>query len=447
MTSAILLSCAAVLTLGACSDPPSEPQRPNVVLIIIDTLRADSLSSYGNPYNPSPALSRLSEGGVQFDSVLAQASWTLPSVGSMLTSRAPRTIGLYDELSVLLEDTSTLGMILQGAGYRTFGATANPNLNTRSGLSRGFDEYVDSVVVFALGQATVPEGSTQYKRGAELHSASDIFGKALDFVDRNPGDAPTFLQLNVMEVHEHNYPIMLRDEYDFGFKKSRNTNYLRRVRQVTDDMERFVIELRSRAGWEDTLFCIVSDHGEGLWDHPTVPHSAGHGGLLYESQVSVPWIMFNDSWTPARGRIAQDVRLLEFLPTLLDYVGVAAPSDLEGVSLLPLIEGEVESAPLPAVMVTETTFRNFWKISARGANWQYVHNRDKSEGVLEHELQARGARPNGEMTDEGQAHPKEMARLRRFIDDWERAHAVVVPTRADLSEAERLQLEQIGYLR
>ena len=95
--------CAVLLCLAACSD--ESPRPSNVVLVIIDTLRADKVSSYGSEVDTSPALTILAEQGVQFDSVIAQSSWTLPSVGSMLTSRYPRSLGLKQEDGQMVDET------------------------------------------------------------------------------------------------------------------------------------------------------------------------------------------------------------------------------------------------------------------------------------------------------------------------------------------------------
>jgi arylsulfatase A-like enzyme len=447
---ATLLLCTPVLLLAACT--PDEPEleavdRPNVVLILIDTLRADKLSSYGHPCDPSPALTRLAAGGVQFDSVLSQTSWTLPSVGSMLTSRHPRSLGLYDERGVLLDDHEMLAEILQRAGYTTFGATANPNLNRRTGIPQGFDAYEDSQFVFNFMLEEMEAGKPMHEHGAALTSAREVFGKALSFVDAAPEGHPFYLQLNVMEVHEYMYPSMGRPEYAQGFEGCDSPAYLRRVRQVTDDVEEFVNALRSRSGWEDTLFVVTSDHGEGLDDHPGIPNSRGHGALLYGSQVRVPWLMFSETWSPARGNVTQDVRLLDMLPTIVDFVGLPAPTDAEGVSLMPLLEGRVESAPLPEIMVSETTFREFWKLSARSGEFVYVHNRDEHQGMPEHELQRLDTTPVGIKTDVSGEHAAEMERLRRYLATWEREHEQAAATTAELSEAECIQLEQIGYLR
>lgn len=430
-------------------NPEPEGRRPNVVLIIIDTLRADMLSSYGHPADPSPALSRLTADGVQFESVISQTSWTLPSIGSMLTSQYPRTLGLYAEFDhALPERFDVLAELLQRNGYATFGATANPNINSRAQFDQGFDEYVDSIYVFRRSREDLEEGEI-FARDAKLHSARELLKQALDFAVATDPSTPAYLQLNLMEVHEYTDLDMLRPAYHELFEGVEGAPYLRMVRQVTDDIEVFVNKLRARPGWEDTLFCITSDHGEGLRDHPAVKNSRGHGGLLYPSMVHVPWMLFNSSWTPAVQRVTQTVRLLELAPTLLDLVGIAPPADLAGVSLAPLLEGEEALATLPEYIVTETYFRDFRKISAIGPSWQYVNNRTRVQGLPVHELQARAETPNGSETDVAAEHPEVLKIMQRFVSLWESQHeeAGSIPVGTELTDELREQLNAIGYTR
>jgi len=443
----ILLLVAAVCS--ACSGGSGEAGgRPNLVLVIIDTLRADKLSSYGCEVESSPALTRFSDEGVQFDSVTAQTSWTMPSVGSMLTSRYPRSLGLYSEDAQMVPDSAeTLAETLKRAGYATFGITANPNLNERYNFHQGFDEYHESLVVFSKSRDEVPEGKVFF-RDAALRTAPDIAESVFEFVDRVDGALPCFIQIDLMEVHEYFNGKLRRTEYDELFEGVPSANYLRMVRQVTDDLAVFVDELSDKPGWKNTLFIFTSDHGEGLLDHPSVESSRGHGALLYESHVKVPWIMFSPSWSPKRSRIEQPVRLLDLVPTILDYADVEFGASYEGVSLMPLIEGEVEAIEMPRYLVTETYFRKFRKISAIGGEWQFIDNRKEHGGLPKAELQALGGKPNGKQTDQSRAHAEELERMRSFIAEWEAEYEPAEPTliEGELDEATRAQLEAVGYL-
>jgi len=440
----IILAAASAL---ACS-PGGDVKRPNIVLTIIDTLRADKLSSYGYPSDTSPALTRLSEQGVQFDSVISQTSWTMPSVGSMLTSQYPRTLGLYSEDAQKVPDSAELlAETLQRAGYATFGITANPNLNERYNFHQGFDEYHESLVVFRKSRDEVPEGKTFF-RDAALRTAPEITIDVLDFADRVDGSMPCFVLIDLMEVHEYFNGKLRRPEYDKLFEGEPSAPYLQMVRQVTDDLAVLVEQLSAKPGWEDTLFVFTSDHGEGLLDHPSVASSRGHGSLLYGSHVHVPWIMYNPSWQPKRSRIEQRVRLLDLVPTLLDYAGVEASGDYEGISLMPLIEGEVEELPMPPYLITETYFRDLRKVSAIGDEWQLIHNRRKHEGLPRLELQGLDGKPDGAKTDQSAEHADAVQEMREFIRSWEAEHQRAKATKIEeeLDEATRAQLQAVGYL-
>lgn len=452
----LLLSGLAVACGTGGGEPAADPEppHPNVVLIIIDTLRADMLSSYGHPADPSPALSRIAADAVQFDSVIAQTSWTLPSIGSMLTSQYPRTLGLYQEGDqVLPERFPTLAEVFQEHGYATFGVTANPNINSRAQFDQGFDQYVDSLVVFEKSREDVAEGEIFF-RDSKLNSADDLLEQARAFAaakaEIDP-ERPVFLQLNLMEVHEYARENMLRPPYRQLFPDEPQARYLRSVRQVTDDIEQFVREVSALPGWEDALFCITSDHGEGLTDHPGLVASKGHGALLYPSMVHVPWLLFGNAWSPTVAHVTQDVRLLELVPTVLDMAGIEPPRDIQGVSLKPLITGEQETAPLPQYIVTETYFRNFRKVSAYYRDWQYIDNRMDDETMPRFELQSRKGIPIGAKTDVSGKKPDLLKLMRRFIGEWEVAYAEAPPETVsaddELPDEVRRQLEAIGYTR
>jgi arylsulfatase A-like enzyme len=160
------ITIAAIVLVGVAAiaaarvwkwGPWKEP--PNVVLIIIDTLRQDKLSAYGFPEETSPEIDRMAEQGVRFDRVIAQSSWTRPSIGSMLTSQYPRTLGIYKEMDeVLPDDFVTIAEALKEAGYTTIGATANANINTSFNFQQGFDHYREWVVG---GRAEHPRSSVR----------------------------------------------------------------------------------------------------------------------------------------------------------------------------------------------------------------------------------------------------------------------------------------------
>jgi arylsulfatase A-like enzyme len=258
----------------ASSPPPSvgpnQPDLPNIVLIIIDNLRADRLGAYGFDGPISPELDAYARAGVRFARVVAQTTWTRPSIGSMLTSRYPRTLGLYREKEEVLDDRfATLAEVLQGNGYWAVGATANPNINSYFNFHQGFDEYIDSDVVFSFMDR---EASPQVLgKTSKLPAARSLFDRLEETVRLHKGRRPAYLQVNLMEVHEYYRPPMEGEPYDaLAAVESRAPylNYAKAVRRVSLETDRFIRRLRALPGWENTLFVIVSDHGDSLGGPP-----------------------------------------------------------------------------------------------------------------------------------------------------------------------------------
>jgi arylsulfatase A-like enzyme len=183
----------ALWTLGCGAARPEGP--PNVVLIVLDTLRADVMGCYGFAGVTTPELDRLAARGVRFERAIASSSWTRPSVGTIVTGRYPRTLGLYKERNQIIPDRFVLlSEILRHSGYRTFGRTANPNLNTVFNFQQGFDVYIDSSVVFDWMQPRHRDESEKFNR---LPSARTVYDSALAWVDDQQSSQPIYLQLNV----------------------------------------------------------------------------------------------------------------------------------------------------------------------------------------------------------------------------------------------------------
>lgn len=434
----------AILATG-CRRDGETPSRPNIVLIVIDTLRADKLSAYGYSRPTSPDLDQLAAEGVRFANVIAQSSWTRPSLGSLITSKYPRSVGIYKEQLQMLDDRfDTLAESLRAGGYATLGATANPNINSSFGFAQGFDHYTDSDVLWSwMQQEPDKRSSTRYP----LPAADEVFDGVLELLDEQ-GEPPYFLQLNVMEVHEANRVFVRRRVDSTLFNDDPLHTYLQAIHLVSAEVGRFVHTLSGRPDWRNTLFVITSDHGEGLTDHPDVAASQGHGDLLYKSQLLVPLILYHPGGDLPDGTIIdQRVRLLDLMPTLLEYAGVTVPGGLDGRSLLPLIRNE-GTVSLPPEFIVETERKVSEKIGIYTAEWEYIENRERHGGTNPIELQPFGITENGALTDVGSRHPDVLSRLGAALSAWEQAHPKVPPTlRGDeISPSEREQLRSLGYI-
>jgi arylsulfatase A-like enzyme len=420
------------------SSPPSKEKRPisqktNVVMVIIDTLRADVMGCYGYGADTSPELDDFARQGVLFKRTVANCSWTRPSIGTMVSSLHGRTLGLYDLQGDKLDGRFTiLSEVLHDEGYTTIGVTANPNINTNYGFNQGFDYYEDA--------RDVPR--------AQRHTAKDVFRAAMDTVGPTP-KPPYYMQLNIMEVHSGSAPV--RPEYVNAFVgkvPNGHERYTAALRQVSVDIKEFVDELTAMPGMDDTLFIITSDHGEGLTNHPAVHGSHQHGFVLYESNVIVPLIFYHHLRGIGGREVNEKVQLLDLAPTILDLLGMAIPEQMEGLSLKTLITGQGPKPALPEYIVTETQYKEFEKLSVYSDSWKYFANLDGHKGTAPREIQAKGANENGAATNKLAEHTAEAAAMEAYLRNWEVAHPEAKPVRVEggLSKGAIEHLKALGYV-
>lgn len=308
------------LAVGACSAPP--PPR-NVLLIVIDTLRADHLGVYGYERETSPEIDRWAKKGVVFERAYATSSWTVPSVGSMLTGLLPAQHGggfpiegrpnVYQRTRVGRGVTS-IAELLRAEGFSTLGIVNNPFLKPHFGLAEGFDTY-------------------HYDE--EREGAAAAVRRAAVWMEEH-GDGPFFVLTHFMEPHlPYRPPAPFRGRFTGepeprDWKKLPSLEELRRlgaslpqekvdfyvgrydeeIAHISSEIGRLLDGLGER--WEDTLVILTSDHGEELLDHG----SFDHGHTLKQELLQVPLIL----WAPEleAGRVAAPVSLLDLPPTILE---------------------------------------------------------------------------------------------------------------------------------
>jgi arylsulfatase A-like enzyme len=470
---AALFIVAVAILIWRTLFSPSPP--PNIVLIIVDALRADKLGCYGFPEPVSPEIDALAGKGVLFETVISQSSWTRPSIGSMVTGQYPRSLGIYKEQYDILADRYlTLAEMLKAKGYRTYGITANPNINRVFNFHQGFDEYRDSRAVWQW----MKPAQDQKKVGNDVHlpQSAEIFAAVLEKAKSyDLKEGPVYIQVDIMEVHS---PYLARPEYKhrfrdypvkpvhFKYSTQKLENLVRwtlgAIQQVSHDLGKLEQELSRLPGWENTLLVITSDHGQGLDDHPDVPDSTAHGNLLYDSHLRVPLIFYwlgdgkrgasRSGFKPHR--VKQRVRLLDLMPTLLDFAGIPLPGEkndskkLPGCSLLGLLKENNVKPQIPAFGIAETNWREVNKIAVYGDQWKYIENRDGWPGVNRRELQQAGLTEDGISTDKIQDERQTAREMKKFLSQWERTYKRVKPTlpRGNLSEKEIRQLKSLGYL-
>jgi arylsulfatase A-like enzyme/Flp pilus assembly protein TadD len=297
----------------------AELGRPHIVLVLVDTLRADWTSPYGFDAEVSPELQRWADGGVVFERALAQSSWTKVSMASLLTSLWPRSHDIRLATDGLAEGALTLAEVLREAGYRTYAVQSNGWLEQSFGFHQGFDRYVFPRTERKVGHARSPSLWPHGER--VLEEASRILEARSDA-------SPFFLYLHLMDVHEYAAPPEFK-----RFGEDKRGHYLAAIRWVDSLLERMGAELARLGLSERSVLIFASDHGEAFGEN----RSYGHARNVLTPVLHVPLVIrFPFKLEPRR--ISAQVRNLDIAPTILDIAGVPAPKSFEGSSLLPLIE-------------------------------------------------------------------------------------------------------------
>ena len=445
LTYALASALIAGLGLGTWHYWRTRHLPANIVLIIIDLLRADKVGAYGAQPDISPELDQLAKRGVLCKEAFAVSSWTRPSMGAMLTSRYPRSLGIEQEQwDILPDDVITVAEILKAHGYVTIGVTANPNINSIFNFHQGFDRYRDSKSLFNWMYA---ENSPD-KKPYQQERAETLLPGALAQAQQAPPEQPLFMMINVMDVHQ--YYSNPRPTIDPDLQSRPFPNYLQSVRYTSTMVKNFIDAFVKLPGRANTLFIITSDHGEGLGDHPAVLYAGGHRFVLYESNLRVPLILFNPADPLLEAHpIAQRVTLLDLAPTIVEYAGAAPLSSFEGQSILRHLKTDRSEAEPPVLVFSETKWGGVNKVGVYGAEWKYFENRDDWPGTDPQELQHFGYFENGKATNQLAAHPEAAALLAQALIAWEQMHParartqpMVNPTPADIEK-----LRSLGYVK
>jgi len=293
---------------------------PNLVLIVVDTLRADYTTPYGFTDDTSPELARWADRGVLFERVRAQSSWTKMSMASLFTSLWPRSHGIREAQDGLADEAVTLAEVLKDAGYATYGVQTNGWLHQSFGFHQGFDRYM------------FPQTGGDRRLGhASLWPHADrVVEEAERLIEAHDRDRPFFLYLHFMDVHEYAAPPHFKT-----FGTDDRSAYLAAIRWVDDAVERVRAQLDDARVLGRTLIVFAADHGETFGEHGV----HGHARNVLTPVVSVPLVFRFPFPVEPPVRVTTQVRNVDVAPTLLELAGVRIPEDFEGRSLVPLVSG------------------------------------------------------------------------------------------------------------
>ena len=326
---------ALSLWAGACSGHEGTRAR-NLLIVCVDTLRADALGAYGAEPARTPALDRLAAASVVFERAHVAASWTLPSVGALFTSLYPSTTKLWTFENRLAASFTTLAERFQAAGFDTHGVASHVFFDRDYGLQQGFDSFDDELCHWTREPGWKPVTSP------------DVSAKAVRWLEERAAardGAPWLLFVHYFDPH-----LEYVDHEGVGKKRGLRGERERYRSEIafTDRHVGAVLAALERTGLApDTNVLFFSDHGESFFEHPGIRrHSFG----LFEEELRVPLFLSVPGIPPRR--VAEPVRTVDLLPTLLELHGIASEraTEAEGTSLVPVLRG---AAPADARALAE----------------------------------------------------------------------------------------------
>jgi arylsulfatase A-like enzyme len=348
----VLGALAALLLLPGLALADAPPAQ-NLLIITLDTTRADRLSAYGSDHASVPGMDRLFQEGARFDSAYTVSPVTLASHVSLFTGLYPRAHGVRNNATFRLgSDAVTLAERLRDAGFQTGAVVGSQVLHANHGLDQGFDEYDDSI----RGQ----EGSLFTQRNAEA-----VVDRGLEWLGERDKNSRWFLWLHLFDPHaEYEPPEPYRRQYA-------ESPYDGEIAYADEQIRRMFSYLEQQGVMDRTLIVVTSDHGESLGDHgePT------HGIFVYDATARIPLLMRYPGRIPSGRAIEDIVRIIDVAPTALEILGVE-PGNLspQGSSLIPLVEGR-KSPPRTAFIVSwaPRLLYGWSELTAiRAEGWKYI---------------------------------------------------------------------------
>lgn len=448
----------------------------NVVVFVIDTLRADRVNTYGyERHVTTPNIDALATQGVVFEQAYTAAPWTLPSLASVMTARFPCEHGLLATRQRLPSDATTLPKLLKAQRFTTIGLYANTMVSPCFGFGEGYDFYQESLTNEArqVGPARrmypgrpfylyvhnlEPHNPWQF---APAHTPGfrDVSDEVRDRMGRhyreyrgatwrNYEAGPDARVLDVADTQDQHVQALA------GMLEDYSELYDAAVREADRRLGSVIQLLKDRDEWDRTLFVVLSDHGEELNEHGGWSHDQS----VYEEMVRVPLVIRFPEDQYAGRRVTEVVSLVDVVPTILDVLGRShVAADLSGESLVPFITG---AARRPGGTFRVPSMRH--NVMSTYARWQrqrgdvnIVVRRDNWKGIWNVERDALElydlSSDPGEQTNVAAEHPDLAVTLRRHTEQWrdacqERAAAALRAEESEVDEETMRKLHSLGYV-
>lgn len=445
----VVAGLAPSLWLSGCGKLRRK-EKPNIILIVIDTLRFDHVGCYGYKRNTTPNIDRLANRSLLFKNAIVTAPWTLPSVASILTSQYPSVLGIYDRMTSMAGTFPLFSELLKQCNYKTHGIISHTLLLARLGFGKGFDYY--------------DEGSIFGHKGI---SSPSVTRKAVSYLRHNHY-SPFFLFLHYFDPHYH---YLLHEKYNYyPFYRGRIKNGhpiidLWRIRDKLsqDDIEYLIAlydseitftdehigellnELKNRDLYDNSIIIVTSDHGEEFMERGWI----GHTLTLHEELIHVPLIMKFPGYKART--INSPVSLMDIVPTVCKYLDLNVPNDFDGTALDLSRGSTIKSGPIfsetfnPQIhrpKVEPIAFR-----SVISGNYKLIHDEIRNSKQV-YNLSEDPHERNNLLGQHGEQDKRLEALLLRLID-YIRTKRKIGPLQNEselFTPEQRKQLKSLGYL-
>jgi arylsulfatase A-like enzyme len=396
-------NAAGVAAPGGKAEAAST-ERPDIFLIVADTLRADALSSYSGEGLPTPVLDRLAASGARFANATAQASWTNPSTATILSGQMPSDHGMIGHEGEIRSEVRMIAELLAASGYQTVGMVANPLVSRAYGFHRGFRHWDEEPDPRALARhgwsfaARLARASGWFNPRGGTPDAREMMDKALPFLERESGK-PLFLYLHLMDPHDpYEAPAGLEQQADpdysgpLSFRESSLYQIMRgevsvnledlrhahalygaEVAYMDRQLGRLLDAIQPRVDAGQALVLFTSDHGEEFMEHGFL----GHEHTLYQELVHVPLLVAQGGAFPEGMVVDENVSHLDVVPTILGAAGVPPMPELPGRNLLHLARGTAAVAETAPPVISEENYTGYRTSShkfrsARSGDWKVI---------------------------------------------------------------------------
>jgi arylsulfatase len=357
---------------------PAEQQPLGVILITVDTLRADHLSIYGNTRVLTPNIDHLAASAVLFRTAIAQTSTTTPSHASIMTSLYLQDHNVYSNFDALGNAPRTLAEVTAGRGYNTFAIVNMRHLNPEiSGLGQGFQTFVRSES-YRRAADTIDEllkwlnkiGEKQFFAWVHFVDVHTPYAPPPPYnyfyydQDRGDPDDQSLARIwHLLPTHMTDHPFFLSWLEGVTDLRWVIAQYQGAVSYVDDEIGRLIEKLKQRDILDRVGIVLTSDHGESLGEHDMYFVHTG----LYEPTIQVPLIMYFPGVDRKGIHVREVVETIDIMPTVLEYLSIPQPKALRGRSLWPLIRGEIVP---PHIALSEHAGRSL--VSLRSERYKYI---------------------------------------------------------------------------